>query len=505
MKTVLVLNMGLKSIRSIVWRSDGIKLSSVSLPIETYIGNDRVVQNPDEWWEKACRVITESLRIMMCHSIDCMTVTASSSCLLAIDNRGNALDNCAMVSDKRAREFCPVLEGAKNFPKVLKDTGLKVDASLMLPKILWYRKYRLDIYAKTHKFISPNDYLIGKLTGNYVTDKLSASKYHFARNTYPVDLLKELGIAPEVLPDVVDVGSFVGCISEEKAKLLNLNKDLKIYATSYDAICSFLGSGVSEEGDASDVSGTATSFRVLTKKRLPQTKELFVMPFREMQILGGSNNLGGGLIEWCKQSYYSNEQYPYEIMEKEAGEIDTGANGLIFLPYLLGERAPLWNSEVRGAFFGLEREHSRREMTRAIFESTGFILRDFIQAAENTGVEVKKVTLSGGLARNNLVSQIKADIIGRDVLVLEDFETTAAGAAMLLLTGSGDFTDCKNLTENFVNVRMIIKPDMRRKAKYDKIYAFYKKLYFDTEQLFVERNKLFNELYRRKELILQNL
>lgn len=187
-------------------------------------------------------------------------------------------------------------------------------------------------------------------------------------------------------------------------------------------------------------------FRTLTRKETCKSSKIYSMPYynENAKIIGGSNNLGGGLIEWVKQCYYLNDEYPYEIMEKDAAESDIGARGLVFLPFLLGERAPIWNDNARGVFFGLERMHTRKDMTRAVFESTGFIDLSIIDAIKETGTDVSSVRLSGGLARINLISQIKADVLGKDVLVLSEFETTASGAAMMVLTGQNIYPDMKS-------------------------------------------------------------
>ena len=224
-----------------------------------------------------------------------------------------------------------------------------------------------------------------------------------------------------------------------------------------------------------------------------------------MNIVGGSNNLGGGLIEWVKQCYYQNEMFPYELMEKDAGEASLGAGGVIFLPYLLGERAPIWDYNARGVFFGLERMHTRKEMTRAVFESTGFIDLDMMAAIEETGVKVNTIRLSGGLARINLISQIKADITGREVQVLSEFETTAAGAAMIALYGQKVYGSLEEAAEPFVAVRMIIRPDYKNHNKYMQLYALYKETYETLKPLFPKRMELTEKLYSKKRVKIENL
>ena len=192
-------------------------------------------------------------------------------------------------------------------------------------------------------------------------------------------------------------------------------------------------------------------------------------------------------------------------MEKDAGEASIGAGGVIFLPYLLGERAPIWDNCARGVFFGLERMHTRKEMTRAVFESTGFIDLDMIGAIEDAGVEIKTIRLSGGLARLNLISQIKADITGREIQVLSEFETTATGAAMIVLFAQKIYGSLQEAAENFVKIRMIIKPELKNHEKYQEIYKLYKETYHTLKPLFSRRMELTERLYGSKRIKIENL
>lgn len=510
MGNILVLNMGMKSIRSIIFSPEGEKLAYAARPLETFLNEEFVLQSPEEWWEKAQIVVRESLVDVGRETIDYITVTTSSACLVYIDRNGNALDKCIMVSDKRAQEESRELAENPYFSEVKEVTGLGNDAYLMLPKILWVKKNQPEKYAATYKFLSPNDFLLGKMTGQYVTDVFNANKYHYDTHArcYPLRLLKSLGVDAALLPEVKAIGSVLGNLRQSAAEHLGLSQKTKAVLTTYDAICSFFGSGVSQEGDASDVSGTVTVFRALSKgKNLSASDHILTMPYPEwnMNIVGGSNNLGGGLIEWVKQCYYQNEAYPYEVMEKDAGEARLGAGGVIFLPYLLGERAPIWNAEARGVFFGLERMHTRREMTRAVFESTGFIDLDMIHAIEETGMKVKRIRLSGGLARINLISQIKADITGRDIEVLSEFETTSIGAAMLALLGVGKFSHLYEAAGAFAKVRMIIKPDRTNHEKYLRVFQLYKDAYAAMGNLFKKRMQIVHELYAKHEVRIENL
>ena len=503
MKTILVLNMGMKSIRSIIFDSEGNKLASSSLPIETLLKGEMVTQIPQEWWEKACKVIKETIADTGNIAIDYITVTSSSSCLVCVDRNGEALIPCMMVSDKRAKEESSFISSLNVFDEVKKQTNLASDSSLLLPKALWIKKHEENIYSQTYRFLAPNDYLMVKFTNRYVTDYINASKWHYdtKKKKFPIMLLKEIGISETMLPEVLAPGECIGYITKTAAQQTGLSQNTKAVMSTYDAICSFVGSGAVGEGDASDVSGTVTVFRAAVEKEVNlEQKKIQQIPYYEggMHILGGSNNMGGGLIEWVKQCYYQNEYLPYELMEKDAGEASLGAGGVIFLPYLLGERAPIWDNDARGVFFGLERMHTRKQMTRAGLESTGFMDLDMIAAIEEVGVKIDSIRLSGGLARINLVSQIKADITGRTVKVLSEFETTATGAAMIALYGQGIYTSMEEAADKFVRVRMVICPDKKNHEKYKELYHLYKETYRTLKPLFSKRIEITERLYNKR-------
>lgn len=509
-KKILVLNMGMKSIRSIIFDSDGNKLAFAAVPIETSLTGDTVTQIPAEWWEKACYVIQDTIADAGDVFVDYLTVTTSSSCLVCVDKKGEALLPCMMVSDKRAKDESEYLKEVPAFSVVKARTSLGADPSLMIPKALWVKNHQKELYKKVHKLLSPNDFLLAKFTGRYVTDYMNAQKWHYdtEKRTYPIKLLQEVGIQEPLLPEVVNPGSYIGNVLPSVAKQTGLSNETKVIASTYDAICSFVGSGGLKEGEASDVSGTVTVFRAVSKKKIEKPLEkIQQLPYYEggIHIVGGSNNLGGGLIEWVKQCYYQNESLPYELMEKDAGEASLGAGGVVFLPYLLGERAPIWDCNARGVFFGLERMHTRKEMTRAVFESTGFIDLDMIAAIEEVGLSVHTIRLSGGLARLNLISQIKADITGREVQVLSEFETTATGAAMIALYGQGVYSSLQEAAEQFVQIRMVIRPDQKNHKKYQELYHLYKDTYHTLKPLFPKRMELTERLYGGRRIKIENL
>ena len=256
---VLVLNMGMKSIRSIIFDENGRKLSSASRTLTSAIDDIRVEQYPEEWWDRAVEVMRLSIQDARIKNVDYITVTTSASCLVCMDENGQPLGNAIMVSDKRAAEEVNEIKAGAFATDTVKDTGLPISVSVMLPKILWIKNNENIIFKKTKYFLSPNDYLLYHLSGVAITDELNALKYHYSLNTmsYPSQLLDELGIPEDKLPPVAKTGKCVGTILQDVASQIGCNNNAKIVVTSYDAICSFVGSGVSGEGDASSVTTLA--------------------------------------------------------------------------------------------------------------------------------------------------------------------------------------------------------------------------------------------------------
>jgi len=192
-------------------------------------------------------------------------------------------------------------------------------------------------------------------------------------------------------------------------------------------------------------------------------------------------------------------------MEDEASLSPHGAHGLLFLPYLLGERVPFFDTNVRGMFFGLERHHKRNDLMRSIFESSGFLAMGIMEAIESLGAEVKHIRLSGGLARNNLISQVRADITGKEILLIEETETTALGAFMICAISLGIFPDFKKASE-IVKIKKTFQPDKQVHEKYKHMYKLFKELYEDTNKTFIKRLELLKTLQTQDDShIIENL
>jgi sugar (pentulose or hexulose) kinase len=508
---ILVLNLGLKSIRAIVFDYQGNKIANSSMPVHTSLGGKLVEQSALEWILLAKKVIKDVLRTPgISEKIRHMTVTSSSSCLIGVDEEGRPLHPAIMVSDKRAEEQAKNIEKMPEFKNAYKKIRIPMDPYLMLPKIVWVKENNPEVFKKAVKFLSPNDFFIAWLTGENVSDYFNAEKYLYdiIGQRYPEELYEKLGISIEQLPKVITPGQVVGKIRKEIYEELGFKRNVEVVLTTYDALCAFFGSGVAEEGEACDVSGTVTSFRVFSRRSsCAHLDSIFTQPFGHsgIYIVGGSNNLGGGLIEWLKQCFYCDKKRPYEKMEQEAMESTPGAGGLIFLPYLMGERAPIWDTYARGAFFGLERFHTRKDITRAVFESAGFSIKSILKIIEENGIDVKDIRVSGGLSRLKYISQLKADITGKKIKVVEEFETTSLGALIVASIGLGIYEDFKEASNKIVKIKQIVSPNIENFEKYQEIYNLFCDVYKALKPLFKERSEMNRKLNFERIETVENL
>jgi xylulokinase len=365
----------------------------------------------------------------------------------------------------------------------------------MLPKIAWLRDHEPEVFEATRWFASPNDFLVQRLTGCLVTDRPNASKFFHGDtpDSYPDELIRELGIDPGTLPPVVAGPDAVLPVEATLRARYGLPTEARVVLSTYDAICAVYGSGVGDLGDACDVSGTVTSFRAVTDQpTLDPDGRLFITPHvrADRYLAGGSNNLGGGVIEWAKQVLYPDDPDPYPTMEREAGEAPPGAAGLTFLPYLLGERAPVWDPSARAVLFGLGRNHGRSDMIRAIFEGVGYSVLDLADRLTGMGVAVDRVWASGGLARIEPINQIKADMLGVPVRLTEELETTALGAALVAGVNGGLHESIEAAVERCVRPAAGFEPVAVRTDMYRDFFALYRELYERLRPLFATREAL---------------
>ena len=497
---ILVVNLGLKSVRCIVYSLDGAELAKSSLPIQTLINNEQVEQSPEEWKSKTwqvVRAVTDELGASS-SSIKYMTVTTSASCLLALDENCCPLGNSILVSDTRARGEAELLSQTVEFQNLTQSSPTKCSPDLMLPKILWMRRHDPQTFQKARFFVNAGDYLNYLICGEVVTDENNALKFHYelSKSRYPGELLRSLGIDEETMPVVEGIGKDLGSPLASICNELGLPKTCRLILTTYDALAAVAGTGAFGVGDGVDVSGTVTSFRVVTDLHVyDKHSRIYVNPHfgGNTWLAGGSNNLGGGIVEWLRQVFFDDHPTPYDKIDRIGSELPACPGGALFLPYLLGERAPIWDPDCRGVFFGLNRAHTSEEMVKVVLEGIGFSVLDIAEVLRSLSVEAGSVRVSGGLARLDSINQIKADMLGVPVKKLDDFETTAIGAAILGIAGGEQVSNLEEMAQMFCSLDKEYEPDTAKHDYYEDFFGMYRSLYSALKPVFRARAELMDK------------
>jgi xylulokinase len=474
----LIINLGLKSIRGIVFNDEGMQVYVTSKPVFSKLFHNRVEQDAKEWLLKLEDILEEISSIdYLKNKIEYITSTTSSSCVYGMDLNGKPITKVMMVSDKRAHEEADFVEKIinQNRPTL----NLKCPASSIVPKALWFKNNTPEVFEKVNYWMGAGEFLNYYFTKEVFTDSLNASKGLYHNEAYLEDILLEVGLEKSTLPTVKDIGHSLD-LSKNIQDKYGFKKTCKYVLTTYDAICAVIGSFDGDSKTACDVSGTVTSVRVLTKTGLKEKSGPILsqkLGNHDNFLIGASNNLGGGIIEWLKQAFYDeNDKNVYYIMENNAHQVSMGAHGIVFLPYMLGERAPFKSPNARGTFFGVDRASTIKEFSRAVFESTAYVSNDLLQLIIKNGVEVDSLSVSGGLARFDLINQIKADVTNKRIKVIENFESTSVGAFILLLLSLKKFNSVEEAASKIIRVRKIINPSEANHIIYKEFFEFYQSL-----------------------------
>lgn len=499
-KNFLVLNLGLRSIRAIVFNPDGEKLAISAERVRTHVSGREVEQHPERWWQQATKVIRTVQGEVESSRTGYITVTSSACNLVPVDEGNEPTYPSMLVSDRRSTSEAEWIRENDSFRNVLSEKNFSASPSYLIPKVFWIKRNQRRRFEQTAVFGSSNSYLTSKFVGRHVTDRLDAEKfYHRAKQGYPAPLLEHLNLTESNLPEVVPVGTEIGVIKTDAANETLLPPDARFIITTYDALAAFWGSGPTKVGDAGNVCGTCSSLRVYagsTQELELSGSKLKAQNFGrpDVTVVGGSNSLEGGLLEWMKSTLYADDAMAdeklYAKMERDASEVPTGARGITFLPYLLGERAPFSDPHARGMFFGLERRHDRAEMVRSVFESIGFLTRDMVESVEKAGTCVNHLKVAGGLTRRRLACQIKADVTGKPVTVVDEVENTALGCMLIMYSAIKKGIQLEEIAENIVQEKETFKPNDENHRYYEEKFEIFKTLYRKNKEIFEKRERL---------------
>jgi xylulokinase len=457
-------------------------------------------QNPEDWWQA---IIRSTKRVMATADLEpdqiigmafCTTVTN----VIVLDGEGNLLRPCIFWMDGRAGEEARYmmrrLGGERIFTQLIGATASGKDA---IPKYLWLKRNEPDIYDQGETFLDASGYLLYRATGELAFEWSIASGlgvFNFKTKKIDSLIMRYFGLTAEKIPRLVRSIDRVGNLTQTAADQLGLNPNIPVFGGAGDPMMAAVGSGTLSEGDAYLNLGTSAFIGVLIRKQITGRRGLATIQSADpdMLMLFGETSTAGASLEWAIRELYGREPDAESLAKMDldvAGEAP-GAGGLIFTPWMFGERCPIPDESLRGAFINLSINRTRQQMARAIYEGVAYNLRWILDSInELYGIKCETLRVLGGGARGIPWLQIIADVTGCRLEILPDpRERLAVGAALVAAIGLDIYPSFETL-KPLVPVDKVIEPDTSHQDTYDNLYSAYKRVYPSLKNLYHDLNR----------------
>ena len=448
-------------------------------------------QNPDTWWRACVNVISEVLGKSGIGGTDIPAIGLSGQMhsTVILDKNNEAIRPAIIWCDQRSKK-----QERELYYKITKERFGEITLNPAFPgftilSLMWIKENEPENFEKIGKVMLPKDYIRLKLTGQAGTDIIDASGtmcFDAVNYEWSGEILDAAGIGKDIFPDVGKPHERAGEITREAARLTGLKEGTPVVFGGGDQPMQAIGNGITDTGTVSSTIGTGG--QIFTPLQAPMyDKKLRTHTF--CSALGGKWNLIGGTLsaglslKWLRESILGG--IPFAELDEGAQKAAPGCGGLIFLPYLSGERTPHMDSDARGVFFGLSLSHDRFSLARAVMEGVAFSLKDSLVIFDELGVKADKVIASGGGARSRLWKKIQADVFGREIYTVKNSEQACTGAAVMAGIGCGIYADARQACREIISFEdEVTEPDRENVKKYEEIYDVYKRLYLANRDLF---------------------
>ena len=461
---LFVIDIGTTSLKAALFDTTGVLQKSASVPIGFVKADNPSYHevDPRQWVSAAGRAFREvsgGERV----DVEAIAVSGNGPTLVPVDGSGEPIGNAMSWMDRR---------GVREAEEIRNAAGYYVDPTFYLPKALWVRSRQPEVFARVAHFMACPEFMIYRLTGKAHTILPGDD---FLRYFWTDKLLDDLGLAGDLFPAFIDPGTFCGTVRKQASEETGIPEGIPVFAGGPDFIMSMLGTASVFPGRACDRAGTSEGINLCTADLVRDDRLLgYGHVIKGLYNVSGIISTSGKALEWTLGLLGMSEDYP-EVFS-QASQSLPGAKGLLFLPYLAGERAPHWDPALRASFFGLSLFHRRRDLLRAVLESVGFAIRDVIAAIEDNGLEVKDLRITGNPSRSGLWNTIKADISGKSIMVPECPESELLGDACIALYGTGRYDSLQKAADETVRFKEKIDPDPENREVYDRMFGIYRSL-----------------------------
>ena len=485
---LLGVDIGTSSCKTAIFDPDGkvIAQGGSEYPV-SYPEKGWAEQDPADWWNGICRAIREMIGEGSINPADIagIGIDGQSWSAIALDRNGNVLCPTPIWTDTRSEAICRETAKRLGEDKIFGLCGNPVSPCYTWPKILWYRENRPEVFEKTEKILQSNSYIAYRMTGE-ITQDLSQGYglacFDMRKGCWDEEACEALGIPRKLLPEIVNCHQVIGRLTKEAAEQTGLKEGTPVVAGGLDAACGTLGAGVVSPGQTQEQGGQAGGMSICIDQYAADPR--LILSFHVVPgqwLLQGGTTGGGGALKWLRETMCPEASF-WE-MSALAEKAPAGSGGVTFLPYMAGERSPIWNPKACGVFFGLNFGVTRGQMIRACMEGVAYALRHNLETAEAAGAKAGILRAMGGSANSRIWTQIKADVTGCGIEVPASDTATTLGAAILAGVGTGVYKSFVEAAVRTVSVKKTYTPNAEMKAVYDSGYEIYRKLYPALEEL----------------------
>lgn len=497
MKNLLLgIDIGTSSCKVALFRPDGTVAAQENREYNIYYPRPGwVEQNPEEWWEAvrgALGAMKESVGSLFAE-IAGIGMDGQGWSAIAVDSGGSVLCDSPIWMDTRAAGICGEWNERIGKDRIFGISGNPLEAAYTLPKILWLKKNRPEVYSRIDKILQSNSFIGYKLTGNMTQDVSQGYAWQcfdIRRGCWSEEACRLFGIDIAMLPDIFPCHQVIGNVTKTAAALTGLPEGTPVVAGGLDAACGALGAGVIHPGETQEQGGQAGGMSICLNAVKPDPRLILsfhVVP--GLWLLQGGTVGGGGVIRWFEREFCAEERLeagrsgksPLAEMDLEAESVPDGSDGLVFLPYMAGERSPVWDTEAKGVYYGIDYSKTRAHFIRASMEGVAFSLKHNLDVAKETGADAEVLRSMGGAANSRFWTQMKADVTGKRIVVPASDTATTLGAAILAGVGTGVYENFEDAVSRTIHIRREHIPDMDRHERYREAYGTYRDLYRNLE------------------------